>query len=133
MASDTTSSDELRSWVTIAARAASDKQANDVLVLDVGDVLSITDWFVVCDGSNARQVRTIVDEVERQVDEAGGPKPIRIEGLESRQWVLMDYGGFVVHVFLDEARHYYELERLWSDVPRLDWDASDDLSRAAGD
>lgn len=114
--------DDLRRWVTVAARAAADKQAHDVVVLDVGDVLSITDWFVICDGANSRQVRTIVDEVERQVAEAGGPKPVRVEGLDTRQWVLMDYGAFVVHVFLDDARSFYELERLWSDVGRLDWE-----------
>ena len=125
--------DEILTWVTAAARAASDKQANDVLVLDVGDVLSITDWFVICDAGNIRQVRSIVDEVEQQVDAVGGPKPVRVEGLDSRQWVLMDYGGFVVHVFLDEARHYYELERLWSDVPRLDWSGTAGaIERAAG-
>jgi ribosome-associated protein len=110
--------------VTRAAHAAADKQAHDIVVLDVGEVLSITDWFVICDGANPRQVRTIVDEVEAQVAAAGGPKPVRVEGLDTRQWVLMDYGGFVVHVFLREAREYYELERLWSDVARLDWEAA---------
>lgn len=132
MATTAPAGDDILTWVKTAARAASDKQANDVLVLDVGDVLSITDWFLICDGNNVRQVRTIVDEVEQQVSDAGGPKPVRVEGLDSRQWVLMDYGSFVVHVFLDEARRYYELERLWSDVPRLDWSEADPVDRVAG-
>ncbi|MEO9224371.1 MAG: ribosome silencing factor, partial [Acidimicrobiales bacterium] len=68
-----------------------------------------------------RLVRTIADEVERQVAAAGGPRPIRVEGLDDLRWVLMDYGDFVVHVFVDEAREYYDLERLWRDVPQLDW------------
>ena len=85
----------------------------------VGGVLAITDWFVVTAGGSPRQVRAIVDEVEEQLTRAGGPKPVRIEGKDTLSWVLMDYGAFVVHVFSEEAREYYDLERLWSDVPRL--------------
>jgi ribosome-associated protein len=66
-------------------------------------------------------VRTIADEIEAQVAEASGVKPTSIEGLDDLRWVLIDYSGFVVHVFLDETRRYYDLERLWADVPRLDW------------
>ncbi len=109
-------------WPVLAASAASSKKAIDPVVLAVGDVLAITDHFVVTSGANTRQVRTIADEVERQITEAGGPKPLRIEGLDDLRWVLLDYGEFVVHVFLDEARHYYELERLWADVPRVEWE-----------
>jgi ribosome-associated protein len=87
----------------------------------VGDVLAICDYFVIVSGRNARQVRTITEEIERAIGEAGGPKPLRLEGRDDLRWVLMDYGDFVVHVFLQEARDYYELERLWSDVPRLPW------------
>jgi ribosome-associated protein len=103
--------------------AAGDKEARVVVVLEVGAVLSFTGWFVICDGGNPGQVRTIAEEVEAQVSAAGGPKPLRIEGLDSLHWVLMDYGDFVVHVFLDETRAYYDLERLWSDVPRVDWES----------
>lgn len=85
----------------------------------VGGILGITDWFVVTSGGNSRQVRAIVEEVEEQLTRAGGPKPLRIEGKDTLDWVLMDYGGFVVHVFSGEAREYYDLERLWRDVPRL--------------
>lgn len=110
----------------VAARAADAKQGARTLVLDVGAVLSITGWFVITSGANGRQVKTIAEEVEEQVAAAGGLRPLRTEGLEGRRWVLMDYGDFVVHVFLDEERDYYELERLWSDVPRVDWAAAPD-------
>ena len=92
------------------------------MVLEVGEVLALCEWFVIASGSNDRQVWSITEEVEKQLHEAGGPKPTRIEGLDARQWVLMDYGAVVVHVFLQEAREFYDLERLWADVPRLDWD-----------
>ena len=91
------------------------------MVLEVGDVLAITGWFVITGGTNTRQVRTIAEEIEEKVAEAGGPKPLRVEGLDAGQWVLLDYGDFIVHVFLDEAREFYDLERLWRDVPSLDW------------
>jgi ribosome-associated protein len=87
----------------------------------VGEVLAICDHFVITSGRNVRHVRTITDEVERTVAAGGDQKPIRVEGLDDLRWVLMDYGDFVVHVFLQEAREYYELERLWSDVPRVAW------------
>jgi ribosome-associated protein len=102
----------------VAANAAAAKTSDDVVVLSVGDVLGIADAFVITSANNVRLVKTIVEEVEQQVKEAGGPAPRRIEGLAEAQWVLMDYGDFVVHVFLDEVRRYYDLERLWSDVPR---------------
>ena len=113
--------DEIRHWVATAARAASAKKAENTVVLDVGDVLSITDAFVITSGSNRRQVLTIAEEVEAQVKASGGPSPMRVEGLTDAQWVLLDYGDFVVHVFLDEVRRYYDLERLWADAPRLAW------------
>jgi len=111
-------------WAILAAQAASSKKATDPIVLAVGDVLSITDFFVIVSGSNPRQVRTIADEIEEQVRAAGGPSPLRIEGLDDLHWVLVDYGEFVVHVFLQETREYYELERLWSDVPRIEWESA---------
>jgi ribosome-associated protein len=115
------SADQVLGWVRTAAAAAASKTDDPTVVLDVGEVLSITSWFVVTSGGNPRQVKTIAEEVERQVADGGGPRPVRIEGLDTLQWVLMDYGDFVVHVFHEDARRYYELERLWSDVPRLDW------------
>lgn len=93
-------------------------------MLTVGAVLALTEHFVITHGTNSRQVRTIAEEVERKLTEEGGPKPLRTEGLDDLTWVLLDYGDFVVHVFSEEARRYYELERLWSDVPRVDWSAT---------
>ena len=105
----------------VAARAAHAKGGTDVLVLRVGDILAITDYFVIASASNPRLVRTVVQEIEDQVARASGPRPTRVEGLNEAEWVLADYGAFVVHVFHTEARQYYELERLWSDVPSIDW------------
>ncbi len=107
----------------VAARAAHDKGGTDILVLRVGDVLAITDYFVIASGTNPRMVRTIVQDAEEQVAAAGGPRPTRVEGLAECEWVLADYGTFVLHVFHTDARAYYELERLWSDVAKVDWDA----------
>jgi ribosome-associated protein len=91
------------------------------VILEVADVLVVADEFVIASAGNDRQVKAIVEEVERRVALAGLAKPLRVEGLDDRHWVLLDYGDVVVHVFLDETRSYYELERLWSDVPRVAW------------
>ena len=96
------------------------KQGREVLVLDVGDVPgspSIS-WSPT---PNRRLVRTIVDEVEVAVKAATGRSPLRTEGASEQQWVLIDYGDVVVHVFLDEIRRFYEIERLYRDVPQVDW------------
>jgi ribosome-associated protein len=114
------SDDEAR-WAIEAARAADDKSAADVVVLEVGPVMAVCGWFVIASGSNTRLVRSVAESVEEQVAAAGGPKPLRTEGFDDLRWVLLDYGDFVVHVFSDEARKFYDLERLWSDVPRVDW------------
>jgi ribosome-associated protein len=114
--------DDSLTWVRAAARAARSKTDEETLVLDVGRVLSIVGWFVLTAGRNPRQVRTIADEIEAQVSAAGGPKPQRVEGLDALEWVLLDYGDFVVHVFHTEARRFYDLERLWRDVPRIDFE-----------
>ncbi|MHB8287909.1 MAG: ribosome silencing factor [Acidimicrobiales bacterium] len=104
-----------------AARAADAKMGIDTVVLEMGSLLGVTDAFVITAGANARQVRTLVDEVERQVALAGGRSPNRVEGLSEARWVLMDYGDFIVHVFLDEAREYYSLERLWGNAEKISW------------
>jgi len=102
----------------VAARAAASKKGEDTVILAVEPLLKITDAFVITSGTNARQVRTIAEEVEEKVKADGGPAPLRIEGLDDARWVLMDYGDFVVHVFLDEVRKFYDLERLWADAER---------------
>jgi ribosome-associated protein len=105
----------------VAARAAEAKSGERTAVLAMGEVLGITDAFVITSGRNTRQVKTIVDEVERRVKESGGRGPTRVEGLDDARWVLMDYDDFLVHVFLDEAREFYDLEHLWVDAPRMSW------------
>jgi len=119
----TASAEEVRSWMIAACAAADAKTDASTLVFDVGEVLSITTWFVVTSGRNGRQVKSIVDNVEQEIDAMGGPKPLRTEGLESLDWVVVDYGDFVVHAFHDETRAFYELERLYRDVPVVDWQA----------
>jgi ribosome-associated protein len=106
-----------------AARAADDKKAENTIILQVGNVLGITECFVITSASNRRLVRTIVDAVEEQVRAEHGRSPLRSEGVGEQQWVLVDFGDVVVHVFADEVRAYYEIERLYRDVPRLEWRA----------
>ena len=106
----------------VAAQAAADKKAERPVILDVGRLLGIVDAFVICSAGNDRQVRTIAEEVERRVKEEGGTSPIRVEGKDEATWILLDYGDMIVHVFLDEWRAYYDLERLWKDAPRVEWD-----------
>jgi ribosome-associated protein len=105
----------------IAARAADAKKGEAILVLDVGEVLGIVGTFVIASASNARLVRAIVEEVEDRLREELGIKPRSVEGLTDASWVLLDYGDLVVHVFLEETREFYGLERLWADVPRIEW------------
>jgi ribosome-associated protein len=105
----------------VAARAAESKSGESTAILAMGALLGLTDAFVITSGRNSRQVKTIVDEVERQVGEGTGRKPVRVEGLDDARWVLMDYGDFLVHVFIDEAREFYDLEHLWVEAPRVPW------------
>jgi ribosome-associated protein len=116
-----------------AAQAADDKLGENTVVLSMGELLGVTDAFVITSGRNTRQVRTIADEVERQVKQAHGRAPLAIEGLRDLHWVLMDYGDFLVHVFLDETRAYYDLERLWGNAPRVEWVSPSATRRSAGD
>ena len=104
-----------------AAQAADDKQGADPTVLEVGEIIAITEYFVVTGAPNARQVRTIVEEIERRIRDESGESPRSIEGMSDATWVLLDYGDVIVHVFLGDAREYYDLERLWADAPRIDW------------
>jgi ribosome-associated protein len=118
----TTTADQVRQWARTAARAASAKGGEDTVIIEVGLVLAITDAFVITSGRNARQVKAIAEEVEDRLKADGGIKPLRVEGMNDSHWVLLDYGDLVVHVFLDETREYYDLERLWSDAPRVEWE-----------
>lgn len=115
----------------VAARAADDKMATDTLVIEVGPILAITEYFVITSASNRRLVRAVADEVEAKVREASGRSPLRVEGAREQQWVLIDYGDIVVHVFSDETRSFYEIERLYRDAPIVEWADPEMASRAA--
>jgi len=98
--------------------AALDKKAEEVKVLDLTQMGSITDYFVVCHGRSSRQVQAISDRIEEKMKEQK-IRPGHIEGYATGDWILMDYVDFVVHIFTQEKRNYYDLEKLWSDAPRL--------------
>ena len=115
-----------------AARAAAAKQAVNVTILDVHDLIVITDYFVIASGQTERQVKTILEEVERAVRDLG-EKPVRREGDADSRWVLLDYIDVVVHVFAQEEREYYDLERLWRDAPRLGWNGSEQAAAGSLD
>ena len=115
----------------VAARAADDKLAANVIVLEVGPVLAVCDHFVIASGASSRQVRAISEEVERRLQLECGVKPLRTEGRDDATWILLDYGDLIVHVFLEATRRYYDLERLWSDVGRLEWIPEDSQVGAA--
>lgn len=110
-------------WALVAAAAADSKLGTATLVLDVGDAITVTEHFVITNGNNFRQVKAIANEIEYQLKLVDGPAPLRTEGLDSLDWVLMDYGEFVVHIFSEEARGFYQLERLWKDCETIDWRA----------
>jgi ribosome-associated protein len=104
-----------------AAESADAKLGRDTVVLAMGELFGVVDAFVITSAQNTRHVRTLVEEIERGVKDAHGATPVRTEGLQDATWVLMDYGDFIVHVFLQETRDYYDLEHLWSSAPRVPW------------
>ena len=120
--------ERVRDLCGVAARACWSKGGSETVVLSVGRTLSITDAFVITSGSNPRMVRTIAEEVEERIKQAGGPSPLSIDGLDDARWVLMDYGDFVVHLLLSETRDFYQLDRLWSDSERWEWEADEALA-----
>ena len=103
------------------AQVIDEKQGSDILVLPVGDVIAVTEYFVVTSASNPRLVRAITDAVLGSVRDATGRGPLRSEGAREQQWVLIDYGDVVVHIFNDETRRFYEIERLYKDVVPTPW------------
>lgn len=126
----TTQAGKSTELVLAAARAASSKKAQRIVILDVSQQLVITDHFLICNGTSTRQVRTIAEEIERQVQAEFGVKPYRREGQQEARWVLLDFVDFVVHVFLTEDRDYYDLERLWSDAEVIHWEETDEPAAA---
>jgi len=110
--------DESPSWLT-AVRAAESRKAFDVKVLDLRPVTTFADTFVICSGTNPRQIQAIADEVEKKLKQIG-ERSKSIEGYQNSEWVLLDYGDFVVHVFSEKSRAFYDLERLWRDAPEVE-------------
>lgn len=108
--------------VATAAEAAAAKLGKDIVIIDVAEVIGITDQFVLVSGDNNRQVKAITEEIEHRVKHTHGLGPQRVEGISEMEWVLLDYGDFIVHVFHVDARDYYQLERLWADRPTIEWD-----------
>jgi ribosome-associated protein len=106
------------SWM-LAVRAAESKKAVDITVLDLTGITSFTDHFVICTGSNSRQVQAISDEITLQLKDQG-ELPLSVEGYSQAEWVLVDYGDFLVHIFSPKARQYYALERLWRNAKTID-------------
>lgn len=113
-----------------AAEAAASKKAGDIVILHIGPLIEITDYFVICSGTSERQVGTIAEEIERRL-RALGAKAFRREGEREMRWVLLDYLDFVVHVFHLEDREFYELERLWKDASRVEF-STDRVGTEAG-
>ena len=108
--------DTLTKEISTAIAAVLDKKALDVVVLDLRELSAFTDWFVICSGTSIRQVQAISDAVEERL--RADKVKARIEGYREGEWVLMDYGDFLVHIFTESKREYFDLERLWGDAPR---------------
>jgi ribosome-associated protein len=105
--------------IALAARAADDKRAHDLLVLDLRKAAGFTDYFLICSGQNVRQIRAIADAITETLA-SHGSKPAHVEGYERAEWVLIDYFDFIVHVFAPETRLFYGLERLWGNAERIE-------------
>ncbi|MGZ4138705.1 MAG: ribosome silencing factor [Actinomycetota bacterium] len=119
-----------RTMAVRAARAAAEKQGKDIRVLQVQELISITDYFVFVSGATDRQVRAIGDAIEHEL--AGSAvKPIRREGERDLHWLLLDYADVIVHIFNVEDRAYYELERLWKDAPVVRWEPASPKAKAS--
>ncbi len=119
--STTSESLELAQFI---AQIIDEKQGSEILVLPVGEVVGITEYFVIATASNPRLVRAITDAVLGDVRDTLGRGPLRSEGAREQQWVLIDYGDVVVHIFVEEARRFYEIERLYKDIAPADWAAT---------
>ena len=104
----------------LAARALADKKAKEIQALEIGDLTTLAEYFVIATGSSNTQINALVDNVEKVLSEEAGEQPLHREGHRGGIWVLLDYGCVVVHVFNNEAREFYSLERLWSDGTSLD-------------
>lgn len=111
---------ELDPEVQLAIKCAADKKAFDMIALDLRNIASFTEFFIIASGANQRQVQAIADEISEQLKKQLGTRPVRIEGYNTAEWVLLDYGDFVVHVFNGESREFYDLARLWRDARKVE-------------
>ncbi len=123
IANKPTSFAEIDPEVQLAIRCIADKKGFDIVGLDLRDIASFTDFFVIASGANQRQVQAIADEINEQLKKQLGSRPVRIEGYSSAEWVLLDYGDFVVHIFNRESRDFYDLARLWRDARTVEMPA----------
>ena len=103
----------------LAALAADDKKAREMVALDISAIASFADWFLICTGDSSRQIQAISDEIETRLKEAG-VRPDHIEGYQNAEWVVMDYSDLIVHIFSKTSRAYYDLERLWRDAAPIE-------------
>ena len=110
---------ELDPQLQLAIRCASEKKAHNMVALDLRNIASFTEFFFIASGSNQRQVQAIADEISEQLKKQQSTRANRIEGYNTAEWVLLDYGDFIVHVFNDESREFYDLERLWRDARKV--------------
>jgi ribosome-associated protein len=111
---------ELDETVRLALACASEKKAVSTTALDLREIASFTEFFLITSGTNQRQVQAIADEIEEQLKKQLSTRPVRIEGYNTAEWILMDYGDFIVHIFEQKARDFYDLERLWRDARKVD-------------
>jgi ribosome-associated protein len=111
---------ELDEEVKLALVSAGEKKAYDLVALDLREVASFTEFFIIATGANQRQVQAITDGIEEQLKKQLSARPVRTEGYSAAEWVLMDYGDFIVHIFEKNAREFYDLERLWRDAKKVD-------------
>lgn len=109
--------DRIETRVKEAVEAALDKKAIGLEVLDVGELTSLADYFVICSGSTERQTGAIADSIEERLREKLDTRPHMVEGVSPGRWILMDYGDFIIHIFTEETRRFYALDRLWGDAP----------------
>ena len=111
---------DLDDEVKLAITCASEKKAFHIVAIDLREIASFTEFFVIVSGANQRQVQAISDEIGEQLKKQLNSRVIRIEGYSSGEWVLLDYGDFIVHIFEQKAREFYDLERLWRDAKRVE-------------
>ena len=111
---------ELDDTVKLAIHCASEKKAFDIVAIDLREIASFTEFFIIASGANQRQVQAISDEISEQLKEQLNSGVIRVEGYQSGEWILLDYGDFIVHIFEQKAREFYDLERLWRDAKKVE-------------